>query len=639
MFIEYFGFKHNPFSLANGASFFDVDTDRKTLCKQILGDLYKGHSPILLIGEPGAQSHFMQYLTANLPSNTQRVTPIDSSLSYAARVLMGIDVLLEKCPHDKKLLLIVDNAHEIPATDLNFLLLLPKHHAKNTKSLQMIWCGSAELESKLLGVDHKKYTDYAYRYQLDGLDVEQITRYISFRLEQVGYSSEMHGELFSSAAINKIAALSQGSPQSINVLCSGSLILASRNRQNKICERLVEEASTLCLTPVEPVKILEDKIYQDYTLVRDHTDSPPEKISICIQLDKSQHLEHPSELTKHDPPPLTNQGNAPARQSLCQSIAQLFPIKHKGFYAGSLVVIGLCLVDLASFQNSAKTVDNLQPAKNLDTTIETQPEATPGQPLPISVQMALGASPQNEPVVLSQWLVLAPLAASEIHNAKILDTPTQPKADIAVQPVIADQVKPLTQPKYIKALPIESRVKSESSKVNSVYLAQLKTRPHKLWALHTPGTNIVLASIDPFKSAQQASKVAKLKTRLQRDGSNKFFVMAKQNTSQALKHKTQEAPLPQQSWPMVSPVIDAQEAAARDRAANRLKLDRLGVEFSGDSLIQAAHNGDLPVVKLLIAGGVPPNIKNHNGQTALMVSVKNGYKHIIKELLKNKSSS
>jgi Ankyrin repeats (3 copies) len=125
--------------------------------------------------------------------------------------------------------------------------------------------------------------------------------------------------------------------------------------------------------------------------------------------------------------------------------------------------------------------------------------------------------------------------------------------------------------------------------------------------------------------------------------------MPLQHTQELPKHIAKVGSIDRQSvWRDKAPVmaqmkpssawVDEQEAAARDRAASRLRLSRLGVEFNEDSLINAAQKGDLKVVKLLIDGGIPRNIKNHSGQTALMASAKNGHKHIIKELLKPKRS-
>lgn len=122
------------------------------------------------------------------------------------------------------------------------------------------------------------------------------------------------------------------------------------------------------------------------------------------------------------------------------------------------------------------------------------------------------------------------------------------------------------------------------------------------------------------------------------DNLQKQLALAKQNYLQPDKRKLSRINDTKISGPL-QPIIDAQEAAARDRAANHLNLSRLGIELSGDALVEAAEKGNLRAVRLLIASGVPANIKNSHGQTALMASTKNGHKHIIKLLLKSKHLS
>jgi hypothetical protein len=116
-------------------------------------------------------------------------------------------------------------------------------------------------------------------------------------------------------------------------------------------------------------------------------------------------------------------------------------------------------------------------------------------------------------------------------------------------------------------------------------------------------------------------------------------------------------------------VIDEQEASVRERSANRLKLDKLGMSFSVESLLKVSRQGDVQALKLLLAGGLSPNIKesvngispllegakygqlqvvmtllekganpdirNHEGQTALMLAAQKGDKRILQALIKS----
>jgi ankyrin repeat protein len=114
-------------------------------------------------------------------------------------------------------------------------------------------------------------------------------------------------------------------------------------------------------------------------------------------------------------------------------------------------------------------------------------------------------------------------------------------------------------------------------------------------------------------------------------------------------------------------VVDEMEVSVRERSSNRLKLNTLGIDFSVEALLSASRQGNLQAIKLMLAGGIPPDIKdavlgvspllegakngqlqviqallakganadirNNEGQTALITAVKNNKKTVVKALL------
>ncbi len=114
------------------------------------------------------------------------------------------------------------------------------------------------------------------------------------------------------------------------------------------------------------------------------------------------------------------------------------------------------------------------------------------------------------------------------------------------------------------------------------------------------------------------------------------------------------------------------ELSVRERSSNRRKLDKLGIDYSVEALLRASRLGNVQALKLMLAAGIPPNIKdaahgesprlegakngqlqvvqtllekgayadirNNEGQTALITAVKNGKNTIVKALLKGGSN-
>src|SRR6266508_3607352 len=69
----------------------------------------------------------------------------------------------------------------------------------------------------------------------------------------------------------------------------------------------------------------------------------------------------------------------------------------------------------------------------------------------------------------------------------------------------------------------------------------------------------------------------------------------------------------------LNPGVAAQDPAiSPEREAARAKLGQLGVDYSRDSLVKRAGEGDTIAVKLLIAAGMPVDARNSEGKTALM---------------------
>jgi ankyrin repeat protein len=70
----------------------------------------------------------------------------------------------------------------------------------------------------------------------------------------------------------------------------------------------------------------------------------------------------------------------------------------------------------------------------------------------------------------------------------------------------------------------------------------------------------------------------------------------------------------------------------------RKELSSLNVQYTPEQFFNNAKNGDTRVVKLFIEAGMDPNVKNADGQTALMFASYSGHTETVKLLLGNGAS-
>lgn len=67
----------------------------------------------------------------------------------------------------------------------------------------------------------------------------------------------------------------------------------------------------------------------------------------------------------------------------------------------------------------------------------------------------------------------------------------------------------------------------------------------------------------------------------------------------------------------------------------RRELSGLNIQYTPEQFFNSAKNGDTKVVKLFVEAGMDPNVKNVDGQTALMFASYSGHIDTVKLLLGN----
>lgn len=623
MFTEYFGLTENPFNLATDFSVFFIDSYKKKICRQILADFQTDYQPILVTGPLGVgKTQFAHYLLIQTPADIKTTY---FSYHYTSDIDKTQQLLVQLSELQKKNIFIIDNAHDLPIDELILILA----SSKNLPNIQLLLMGLPELHSKLTALDPDLYSpDQAHPYPLIGLTPQEVSDYIQFRLQHAGYETNKSPALFSAEALKELAALSYGMPHSINLLCGSSLLLTSIYEQDQVSEAIVQEASLNSLLPknkfehLKPTNILDFpvalpssqinkpsliKMRLRQTRFIDHRTKHLKRYALIHKPSVTAQLpilltDHSSDTVTH-PTPQRNQLQRLSKGVLafCASLALLFGVQFISKPTQTLIIQqkpSAVAIDQAS-ENAVQSVATHDQNPTIENSIRLQsPVAetylTEYLKQPKAIQS--NANPTHS-------------SFSALSNQKIW-APNPETANV-----------PETSPPLANRDKIQLDQKIDTTQIN----AHLLVQNGKVAKAASPAQEklvkpIVEAQLDSDMTVKDintlpATKAGRLKPKL-----SNSRPQLRQLTLQTLQKK----PLDN---------VDPQEAAARDRASSKLDLARLGIEFGVEAFMQAAQTGNAYVLKLLISGGMPPDVKNNQGETALMIASRKGYKRVVNQLI------
>lgn len=141
--------------------------------------------------------------------------------------------------------LVIDEAHLLPAAFLDELRLLTSFDADARDLLTLVLAGHPQLESNLrLAVNEALAQRIILRLRLAPLLPSEVQGYIDFRLEHAGRTAP----LFLPDAVEAIARGSRGVPRLIDRLAEHALLIAFKDRRKDIDAQIVN----LALEEVDP---------------------------------------------------------------------------------------------------------------------------------------------------------------------------------------------------------------------------------------------------------------------------------------------------------------------------------------------------------------------------------------------------
>ena len=130
--------------------------------------------------------------------------------------------LLEKFAKKERVVLIIDEAQNLPERTLEEIRMLSNLESEKHHLIQMILVGQPQLKDKLQKKSLEQFVQRVTVYcHLDALDKVEVNKYVHHRLEVAGAEDI---NIFDENAMRAVYKHSQGIPRLINIICDAALV-------------------------------------------------------------------------------------------------------------------------------------------------------------------------------------------------------------------------------------------------------------------------------------------------------------------------------------------------------------------------------------------------------------------------------
>ena len=244
MYLKHFGLKTKPFLVTPETEAFFTGGTRHSFWESLLYVLKTEEGIFKVVGEVGSgKTTVCRYLLKKLsakrfktiyfadPTLTREqmlyalADGLDLPLDRAAPELMIVMLqkkLAEIYSSDRKVVLLIDEAHAMPEETLDQIRLLSQVEASGNKIMQIVLFGPEELDHNLALPELRPVRErITQSFRLKRLNLKDISEYIEFKMNAAGYEGP---PVFSQNSIKLMVRLTNGVPRRINILADKALL-------------------------------------------------------------------------------------------------------------------------------------------------------------------------------------------------------------------------------------------------------------------------------------------------------------------------------------------------------------------------------------------------------------------------------
>lgn len=246
MYLEHFGLTEPPFRITPHTDFFFDGANRGATLDALIYAIAHDEGIVKISGEVGSgKTMLCRVLMERLPTNVTLIYLANPSLSredilYAIADELHLDVpdnartsvvlralqnhLIKAFGEGGQVVVLIDEAHAMPAETLEEIRLLSNLETNRHKLLQLVLFGQPELNDILARSDMRQLKErITHNFDLEPLLRDDIAHYLDFRMRAAGYRGP---SVFSAAAVKRIERSSLGLTRRINILADKALLAA-----------------------------------------------------------------------------------------------------------------------------------------------------------------------------------------------------------------------------------------------------------------------------------------------------------------------------------------------------------------------------------------------------------------------------
>ncbi|MGB5750041.1 MAG: AAA family ATPase [Desulfobacterales bacterium] len=258
LYLPYYSLKEEPFQDTANPKFFWFGEEQSEAIAILKFGIDKGEGITLLTGDIGVGKTILAKYLAGLLDDTYKIVKVDDSdldtkdfllfLADSFKLPTNFDdkksffryIDEEYSKTQKRMLIILDEAHRATRSLLNDIDLMAKIKRDNEKLINIILVGQTPLielvkEIKANGNGHR----HSIVCHLRPLTKTETNKYIKHRLKIAGTERN----LFSSGAIGKIFQISGGIPRVINTICDHAMMIGYSTDSKKIKTSVIKECA------------------------------------------------------------------------------------------------------------------------------------------------------------------------------------------------------------------------------------------------------------------------------------------------------------------------------------------------------------------------------------------------------------
>ncbi len=268
--LEFFGLQDDPFRMTPDRNYYFPTKGHAALREVIRYGLQGDEGFIIVTGEIGTgKSLMLRLMMDDLPDRFETALILSPHLSRLELLLaifqdIGLagppghsasldsllrilnDHLYALAQQGKKLLIVIDEAQNLPDESLEQLRLLSNFETDTQKLLQIVLFGQPELRAKLAQTNMRQLVQRVTIMEtLSPLSKQEMVSYILHRFKKSGVFELPR----SFAATDLLWRFTKGYPRLINKLMSRALLVAFAEKETRISRKIVREAIVSFNTP------------------------------------------------------------------------------------------------------------------------------------------------------------------------------------------------------------------------------------------------------------------------------------------------------------------------------------------------------------------------------------------------------